>query len=252
MVVALEEALINLILVLITQVCRVLWHIQVTRHINGLQLVIRRRSHGNFMHAILQILQHECHSLALLAALVQVDHLLGWLVGSAELDDDARAELLATEVLEAGRNDDGHLTRVHDGAERHEGNASLERQQVRLVVRASLREHGDGTATSEHILDTLKHLTLINLRQHFEFVPFIRIEAGHAGLLQSNLGVTHNLSDNLLFDFWLARLANCEKLIAFGKLLGEVRVVADHSCDVIEGDLAGTFLGEVGRTLDRN
>jgi len=63
------------------------------------------------------------------------------------------AEGVAAEVVQARRHDEQRQVRVaRQGAERHDGEAGLEREQLRPVVRAALWEDADGTALAQPLV----------------------------------------------------------------------------------------------------
>lgn len=129
-VVALCEALDDLVLLLVGETVDVAWQVKVPSHIDSLKLLVAGSSHSDIVHSLSEILQHCRHGLTLLSFLVVVDNLFRGLVGVAELDDAVGSELMRLEVLESGWNDNWCLTSLYDCAQGHERYTCLERKEI--------------------------------------------------------------------------------------------------------------------------
>lgn len=93
---------------------------------------------------------------------------------------------------------------------------------------------------------------MIDLRQNFVFVLSFEIKSGGSGLLQSNLGITDDVRNQLLFNTFLTEFGDQENLVSFHDLLLELGVDSLHGAVVLENDLASAFLRQIHSSLDTN
>lgn len=170
----------------------------------------------------------------------------------AELDDAVGAELPVLEIFQARWNNYRSLSRLYDGAESHEGNACLEREQVGLVVRAALGEHRNRAASAEHFNAMLKHNRLVNLRQYLVLIFDVWIVDLGAWAFELQLCVTDDLLDDLLFDGWLVLWTDESNRVARLEMLREHRLNTLDRDLILKLYLALAGFGEVLRALHRH